>query len=181
MMLATLFGKKKITSTQLADLFVSSIIDSVDKTFCDVADFINEAPEFSTSPNISANHSDRFLLIVLAANMSQISKHFSNEEEHVVKRKIVEKFADIYGVSVAEFSKHLDDTTHLLYRVKERSSNVVYAMSKALFHKYKLFAHQERYFKELNTPNPIFLRRLDQLMKNYLFCWDSFFEKYKVA
>ncbi|MFP5471114.1 MAG: hypothetical protein ACLGGV_05925 [Bacteroidia bacterium] len=180
-MLATLFGKKKLTDKQAATLFVNTILDSIEQTFGDVAQFINEAPEFITSPNISENDSDKFLLIVLSANLTIISKKFSAEEEYVIKTNIVEQFSSIYNVTPAEFSKHIDDYTHLLYRVKERSSNVVYAMSKSVFHKYKLCNYQDSYFKDMNTPNPIFVRRLDQVMKNYIWNWESFLDKYKIV
>ena len=180
-MLATLFGKKRLTDKQVADMIVGSIVNSVDTSFCDVADFINEAPEFVSSPNVPHNHSDKFLLIVLAANVTRITKHFSTEEEHVLRRNITNSFAEMYGITPAELSKHLDDNIHLLYRVKERSSNIVYAMSKSVFHKYKLGSYQEKYFKEMNTPNPVFLRRMDQVMKNYLFNWEAFLDKYKMG
>lgn len=180
-MLATLFGKKRLTDKQTATLFVNTIIDSVDETFVDVAQFINEAPEFTSSPNISSDNLDKFLLIVLSANLTIISKKFSAEEEYVLRANIIEQFSKIYNVTPAEFSKHIEDYTHLLYRVKERSSNVVYAMSKAVFTKYNLSNFQESYFKDMNTPNPIFVRRLDQVMKNYLWNWESFLDKYKIV
>ena len=179
-MFATLFGKKKLTDEQLSNVFVNTLIETVDSSFEDVAGFINTAPEFSSTPNVSGKDNDKFLMIVLAANISQMSKNFSAEEEYVMKRKITDKFAAIYDVTPAEFGKHLDKYTHLLYRVKERSNNVLYAMSKAVFVKYDLSPFQEEYFREMKTPNPVFLRRLDQVMKNYIWSWDSYFEKYRL-
>lgn len=180
-MIATLFGKKKLTSEQLSNIFVNGVIDAVDKSFPTVADFINEAPDFVASPNISSEDSDKFLMIVLAANMSQLQKRFSAEEEYIVKKKIIDKFSLVYDITPAEFSIHLEKFTHLLYRVKERSNNVLYAMSKAVFFKYNLASFQDEYFKEMKTPNPVFLRRLDQVMKNFLWNWDAYFDKYKIG
>lgn len=180
-MFATLFGKKKLTDNQLSNIFVNTLIETVDSSFEDVSEFINSAPEFVSSPNIYAQDNDKFLMIVLAANMSQMSKSFSAEEEYVMKKKIIDKFASVYEVSPAEFGKHLEKYTHLLYRVKERSNNVLYAMSKAVFFKYNLAPFQEEYFREMKTPNPVFLRRLDQVMKNYLWSWDAYFEKYRLG
>ena len=180
-MFATLFGKKKLTNEQLSNIFVNSIIETVDSSFGDVSEFINTAPEFSMSPQISNENNDKFLMIVLAANMSQMSKNFSAEEEYVMKKKITDKFASVYDITPAEFGKHIEKYTHLLYRVKERSNNVLYAMSKAVFFKYNLSPFQEEYFREMKTPNPVFLRRLDQVMKNYIWSWDSYFEKYRLG
>lgn len=180
-MFATLFGKKKLSDEQLSNIFVNALIETVDTSFEDVAEFINEAPEFSSSPAILSEDSDKFLMIVLAANISQISKNFSAEEEYVMKKKITDKFALVYEITPAEFNKHLEKYTHLLYRVKERSNNVLYAMSKAVFFKYNLSPFQEEYFREMKTPNPVFLRRLDQVMKNYIWSWDTYFEKYRLG
>ena len=180
-MFATLFGKKKLTNEQLSNIFVNALIETVDNSFADVTEFINDSPEFTSSPQISYEDSDKFLMIVLAANMSQMQKSFSAEEDYVMRKKIIDKFAAVYDVSPAEFTKYLDKYTHLLYRVKDRSSNVLYAMSKSVFFKYNLSPFQEEYFSAKKTPNPVFLRRLDQVMKNYIWSWDSYFEKYRLA
>ena len=66
-------------------------------------------------------------------------------------------------------------------RVNHPSKNPVYAMSKAMFFKYKLNGHQEEYFRELNTPNPIFLKNMDEWMKNFLWDWTTFTEKYRIV
>ena len=49
-----------------------------------------------------------------------------------------------------------------------------YGMSKAVFFKFKLGKYQEDYFAQLNTPNPIFLKRIDNLVENYIWDWKSF-------
>ena len=66
-------------------------------------------------------------------------------------------------------------------RVNHPSKNMLYAMSKAMFYKYELNDHQVEYFRNLNTPNPIFLKNLDDVMSNFLWDWDAFEEKYKVV
>lgn len=180
-MFATIFGKKKLTDEQLSNIFVNALITTVDDSFADVAAFINDAPEFVKYPNIAHDDSDKFLMVVLAGNMCQMPKSFTAEEEYVLKKKIIEKFAQVFNTSRDDFSKHLDTYTHLLYRVKERSNNVLYAMSKAVFAKYNLAQYQEDYFKDVKAPNPIFLRRFDEVMKNYLWSWDAYLEKYRLA
>ena len=54
-------------------------------------------------------------------------------------------------------------------------------MSKAVFFKYKLGQYQDDYFAQLNAPNPIFLKRMDSIMENYIWDWNSFFNKYKLS
>jgi hypothetical protein len=54
-------------------------------------------------------------------------------------------------------------------------------MSKAVFFKYNLSAYQQDYFKMMQTPNPIFLKKMDEIMSNFLFNWESFTVKYKVV
>ena len=53
-------------------------------------------------------------------------------------------------------------------------------MSKAIHFKFKLGQYQEEYFAQLNTPNPIFLKKIDILMENYVWDWKSIFEKTKL-
>ncbi len=66
-------------------------------------------------------------------------------------------------------------------RVNHPSKKTLYGMSKAVFHKYDLNPYQQNYFKSLNTPNPIFLKRLDEVMKNFVWGWDEVLEKYKIT
>jgi len=65
-------------------------------------------------------------------------------------------------------------------RVNSPSKTTLYGMSKAIFHKYALNDFQDNYFKRMNTPNPIFLKRLDELMQHFLFNWEVFLKKYRV-
>ena len=53
-------------------------------------------------------------------------------------------------------------------------------MSKAVFYKCDLNQYQESYFKTMNTPNPLFLKRLDELIINFIWDWDVFLKKFKL-
>ncbi len=69
-----------------------------------------------------------------------------------------------------------------LTRINHPSKNMLYAMSKGMFYKYELNPFQnEEYFRNLQTPNPIFLKRLDEVMGQFIFNWDDFVAKYKVS
>jgi hypothetical protein len=60
------------------------------------------------------------------------------------------------------------------------SKNILYSMSKAVFFKYELNQYQDEYFRSMNTPNPIFLKSLDEVMRNFIWDWEAFCDKYKV-
>jgi hypothetical protein len=57
---------------------------------------------------------------------------------------------------------------------------MVYAMSKGIFDKYMLYNFQDEYFKRMQAPNPLFLKRLDEIVENFVWDWDVFFKKYKL-
>ena len=88
--------------------------------------------------------------------------------------------ADIFGMEYSEFNKLIEQMKSFISQVNFPSGNYLYGLSKAIFFKYNLNQFQESYFKSLNTPNPLFLKRLDELINNFLWDWDSFFKKHKL-
>ena len=50
-----------------------------------------------------------------------------------------------------------------------------------LYFKFKLGAFQDEYFAQLNTPNPVFLKKIDNLVENYVWDWETIFEKNKIV
>ncbi len=74
----TIFGKKKIKEETASNIFINNLLDTVEKGFPEIAGIINESPEFITSPNLSENNSEKFLLIIIAANLKFIPEHFNN-------------------------------------------------------------------------------------------------------
>ena len=79
-----------------------------------------------------------------------------------------------------QFARKTKEYRTFLSRVNYPSKNTLYSMSKGIFHKYELNQFQEGYFKSLNTPNPIFLKNLDEVMNYFLWDFEAFTEKYKV-
>lgn len=177
----TIFGKKKLTQQKLANVFVNSILDVVETGFKDVAGLINEAPEFPTSPKIQETSSGNFALIVIAGNLKQIPYHFDMVESKELIDLVVEKFAKAFDMPKNTFAKHISDMKSFMSRVNHPSKNVLYSMSKALFFKYKLTDYQDEYFKNMKAPNPLFLKRMDDVMENFLWDWDTFLEKHKIT
>lgn len=178
-MLSTLFGKKKLTEDKIANIFVNTLLNTVDNSFADIATSIIVDPEFVRQPQLDTSDSDKFLMIVVAGNFNYLSRYFSALEEQVLKAKITEKFATVFGLTFDEMKKIISSYQDFIYRVNHPSKNTLYGMSKAVFFKYKLGQYQDDYFAQLNAPNPLFLKRMDGIMENYIWNWSTFIDKYK--
>jgi hypothetical protein len=177
----TIFGKKKLSDERVANIFVNSLLETVEKGFPEVAGFINDSPEFVSSPHVESTDYGRFLMIVLAGNLSNLGKHFQDGQDRAIMQHSIRKFASVFDMENEQFARMVKDYRSFMSRVNHPSKNVLYAMSKAMFFKYELNAFQVEYFRNLNTPNPIFLKNLDEVMNNFLWDWDAFEDKYKVV
>ncbi len=179
--LLTRLSKKKITEEKLANAFVNSVVDSVQRGFPEVAGLINEDPDFEKSPGIASHDDEQFLLIVLVGNIRLLSENFDPQFEDAVKEKVIEKCAVVFGMETAQFQATYREYCDFMNRVNHPSKNVLYGMTRALFYKYNLNHYQAGYFRTLNTPNPIFLKRMNEVMQNFIWNWPSFFERYKIV
>ena len=179
-MLQTLFGKKKYTDDTLANVFVNSIITSVEESFEDVANLIKSDTEFEAVPAFSNDDSDRFLLTVLVGNLNFLPRYFSATEEQLLRRSIIRKFAGVYGTTYEEFKGYVAEYEDFMWRVNHPSKNILYGMSKTFFYKYDLAKYQDEYFREMKAPNPILLKRIDDMMRNFVWDWDAFLAKIKL-
>jgi hypothetical protein len=177
----SIFGKRKLSDNQVSNIFVNTILDSVENGWPEVSAFISDSPEFVKSPNLDSDDYGRFLMIVIAANFCYIPKHFEGGHDSCIIKLSVEKFASVFDLEVGAFAKKVKDYKQFLSRVNIPSKNTLYAMSKAVFFKYELNQFQEPYFQSLKTPNPIFLKNLDEVMKNFLWDWNAFQDKFKVV
>lgn len=175
-----LLVKKKIDANKLANVFVNALVEVVENGFDDIAAMINDDPAFISNPAINQTKSDDFLLIVMVGNLRYLDAHFDVDDAKEIRSHIIEKFALIYSLEVRDFEKIVNDFDHLISRVNHPSKNTLYGMSKALFHKLNLNDFQESYFKSMNAPNPLFLKRMDEVMTNFLWDWDAFFKKHKL-
>jgi len=180
-MLTTLFGKKKLTEEKTANIFVNTLTSVVDNTFEEVRNSIINDPVFEKQPEISTNDSDKLLMIVLASNLKLLSKYFSASEEMLIKGKIIDKFSTVFGLEYDQMKTIISKYSEFCSRVNHPSKNIIYGMSKAIFFKYDLGKYQDDYFAQLNAPNPIFLKRMDSIMENYIWDWNNFFNKYKIS
>jgi len=172
--------KKKLTDNQVANIFINALFDSVDNGFGVIAQWINEDSAFTANPNIEASNNSEFALIVIAGNISILESTFESNQAERVEKLVYEKLAKVYEMSELDIRSIVKEYRSFMNRVNMPSKNVIYAMSKAFFYKYNLNEFQDEYFKRMQVPNPIFLKRMDEIMGNYLWNWDAFFKKYRI-
>ena len=174
------FLKRKLTDNQLANIFVNGLLEVIDKGFKDVASLICEDPAFEETPNISPESSSEFTLIVIVGNLIALESSFEPEQAFRVEQLIYQKFAKIFSMTDISFENLIKEYKNFISRVNHPSKNMLYGMSKAIFHKYNLNDFQEDYFKRMQAPNPLFLKRMDEVMSNFIWDWEVFFKKYKL-
>lgn len=178
-MLGTLL-KKRLSDSQLASIFLNGIFEMVDNGFVEVADLINEDMAFVSSPSIKAEQNGQFTMIVVVANISSLETTFETGQASRIERLIFEHLGSLMGISAGAAEEKVREYQKFMNRINHPSKNMIYAMSKAVFQKYQLNDFQDEYFKRLQAPNPLFLKRMDQIMIHFLWDWDSFFKKYKI-
>ena len=181
--LKEMFGtilRKRVSDDKLANVFINGLFNSIDNGFPIVAEFINEDPSFVKSPCITANNNYEFSLIVIVGNLSFLESSFDAEQADQVEELVYQKLAKAYEMEVGTFKSLLKDYRSLISRLNHPSKNMIYGMSKAIFDKYALYNFQDEYFKRMQAPNPLFLKRLDEIIENFVWDWDAFFKKYKL-
>lgn len=180
-MFTKIFGKKKLKEDTLANIFVNSTLKTVDEGFADIVGLIEDSPEFVIKPELDVKSDSKFLLIVLAANLKEIPKHLPAHQDNRLINHIITKLTEVFNVEFYQLESVLRDYQSYLGRVNHPSQNNLYAMSKALFFKYELGQYQEEYFKRMNSPNPMFLKRMDEAMKLFLFNWEKMVDDYQIT
>ncbi|MEX2595433.1 MAG: hypothetical protein WEC59_00780 [Salibacteraceae bacterium] len=177
----TIFKKKKITEDQLANFFVNTTLQLVEEGFKDVAEIINNDAEFLIQPQVSEEDFDRFLLVVIAGNMKLMNAHFESVKDVRIAEKIYRKLAKALGVEPMVLKETINKYQSWMSRINHPSKNTLYAMSKGVFFKYELNQFQKDYFRNMNTPNPIFLKRLDEIVSQFIFDWSEIKDNYRVS
>jgi len=176
-----IFKKKKLSEDQLSSFFVNSLLTLTDSGFEDVIEIIKNDPEFVAPPQISDSSYDQFLLIVVAGNLKILSRHFESVRDVRITEAIYKRLANTLGVDYARLKETIAKYQSWMSRINHPSKNTHYAMSKAVFFKFELNQYQSDYFKNMNTPNPIFLKRLDDLIGQFILNWDEIKEDYRIA
>lgn len=177
----TIFKKKKLTEDQLANYFVNTLLRLTDEGFKDVASIINNDPEFVVSPGIKEEDADQFLLIVIAGNLKLQSLSFDAIRDVRLTEKTIKRFAEVFAVDPSRMRESIVQMQSWMARINHPSKNTHYAMSKAIFFKYNLNQYQSDYFKNMKTPNPIFLKRLDEVVASFIIDWESIREQHRIV
>lgn len=176
----TIFGRKKITPERTAHIFTHNILETVEKGFPDIAGFINDSPEFLRCPNVNEEDLGHFLLVVIAGNFQYLPQYFQEGQDKAIIENCIQKFAPVFEMTPVQFGMKVKEYQDFMNRVNVPSKNILYGMSKAVAFKYGLIELQDDYFRQMKAPNPIFLKNLDDLVRNFLWDWEAFNERYKV-
>ncbi len=172
--------KKKVTDEQLANIFVNGIFEVIDKGFIEVKSLIEEDLAFVTTPDLSKVSDGHFTMIVLVGNMNLLETVIPPDRLDGMEALIYRRFADVLQMEMQQFTAYFKEYKTLMNRVNHPSKVVLYSMSKAMFFKYKLNQYQDDFFKDMDTPNPLFLKRMDEIMKNFIWNWEIFFKRYSL-
>lgn len=180
-MITALFGKKRITEEKLANVFVNAVLEMGAEGFPLVVAELNEAPEFEVAPGLSEEDDLRFLLIVLTANLMEMDRVLGPGLDKRMHALAVSKFAQATGMGCTEVEVEVRALRDRMARLNAPSKNWVYAMGKAMFLEYDLYGFQEEYFRATRWPNPIILKRLNDLFAYLMFDWEGMSEQYRIG
>lgn len=174
-------GKKKLSAEQVSKQFIANLVQVTEDGFKELAGLINSDPAFVRSPEVDEHHSQPFLFIVLAANFKFLPTYFKDRQTDVyIKQHSMSYLNELFEESI-DFESEIKTMQTTMSRLNMPSKNTLYAMPKALFDAYKLNEFQKEYFKNLNTPDPTFLKRMDELMPHFIWNWDDLLKKYKIT
>jgi hypothetical protein len=175
-----LFGKKKVKVEELAPRYVSTIYEVVEAGFSEIAGYINEEKEFEKSPKLSDKENEWFLYIVYAGNLINVESYFDKKQADeinvVLSREVIKAMGKDPDIAI----EILNDYEAFLRTLLGEPKNIVKAMSLAIFHKYDLNRYQKEHFQKLNSPSPIVMKELTELVEFFLWNWTDYLNKYKV-
>ncbi len=180
-MIATLFGKKKITEDKLSNVFVNAVLEFTEKGFPAMAAELNESPEFVVSPNLKESDNADFALILFVGNLMEMERVLGPGLDRRIHALSVSKFAQAVGRTGTDLEEEMRALRSKMERLNFPSKNVVYAMGKILFHRYDLYCFQDVYFREQRSPNPIILKRINGLMSYFMWNWAEVQEQYRIV
>ncbi|MBE2246310.1 MAG: hypothetical protein IAE67_03565 [Candidatus Competibacteraceae bacterium] len=176
-----LFGKKKIKTEELIPVYVQTIYDVINKGFGEIAGYINEEKEFEKSPNLSDKEHEWFLFIVYAGNLINLDNYFNKVESAQLRRLISKEIISFLGKDSDTTDQMLYDYEAFLKSLFDQNKNLNKAISMAIFHKYDLNKFQKEHFQKLNTPSPIVMKELNEMVDFFLWNWSDYLSKYKLV
>ena len=173
-------SKRKLTDEQVANIFVNTTFETVELGWPEIASLLNMIPEFETVPELDTSDYGRFLMIVVAANLSHVPKHFDNGVDRAIIKRCCAKFGLALGIPKDKFENKVKEFRTFMKKVNHPSHNTTTGMTRAVLYKYNLIEKQEDYFKDMNVPNPIIQKCLRDVMVSFIWDWDEISDNYKV-
>lgn len=181
-MLSGLFGKKKIKKEKAVEIYVDTIFDVIERGFPEIADFINEEKQFSKSPQIGKDDFEWFTYIIFGGNVLNLQDHFDAVTADDLKLLIIREVAERYTKRDQHIAEEIIlEYEKFLQEIQGKTKNVVKTISLALFHKFELNDYQDEHYQRLNAPNPVFLKELNEMMELFVWNWEDFLQKYRIA
>lgn len=172
--------RKRLSPEQMSNVFINGLLEVITSSFPDFSEIINNDNAFVQSPNLGEKDLPVFAMVVYAANLNRLESTFEPEHAAEIEELILHKLSVYFGKEIPAFKKEMKEMQSFINKVNHPSKNLVYGMSKAIFAKYELHLFQDEYFKRLAVPNPLFLKRMDELTALFIWDWDVFFKKYKL-
>lgn len=176
-----IFGRKKLGEDQLSQIFNNAMWKMSAEGFPEVAAILNEDPEFEISPKLKSEDHARFFFIVVSGNLKYLPHRLDGTHSRFVLMKIYETLANTFDTSASSIEKHIKKLQKEMGRLNNPSKNTLYAMSKLFFLEYDLYQYQTKYYRSILAPNPVVLKRLDAVMKSYLWDWETISEEYRIV
>ena len=174
-------SKKKLTDEQVANIFVNTSFETVERGWPQVAEFLNAAPEFEQSPQLNPEDYGKFLMVVVSANLGMIPKHFDPGVDRAIIQRCCAKFGFALGLPPETFAKKVKEFRSFMKEINRPSKNTLTAMTRAVCYKYGVIDFQEPYFRDMNVPNPILQKNLREVMEHFLWDWEDFVDQYRVV
>lgn len=176
-----LFGKKKVKAADMTVAYVDNIFEVAQAGFTEIAGYLNEEKEFAKSPNISEAENEWFIYIVFAGNIINLEKYFTKEQAEEFTRMIAARVVHKLDHDPDTADQKLYDYEQFLRKLNAQTKSLVKSMSMAIFHKYDLNRYQSDHFQKLNSPSPVIMKQLNEMVEYFLWNWDDYLSKYKVT
>jgi len=174
------WSRKRITTDEVGRMFVRATLDSVELGWPEIAATVCESTEFASPPTVDPEAFGPFLVVVVVGNLDFIPLHFNGAVQSAIVEAIARELAVAIETDAAEVAGRIAQIRKMMTRLNKPSKKTTSAMARGLFTLYGLNAFQDEYFQKINTPNPLFLKRIDDLMGHFLWDWTAFNKRYKV-
>jgi hypothetical protein len=175
-----MWGRKRLTTDEVGRMFVHATLDSVEDGWPQIAALVRDSPEFETQPAIDDEAFGPFLLVIVAGNLDFIREHFTPECQRGIVEAITRHLAQMIESDATDVAQRITHVRKLMSRLNRPSKKTTSAMARGVFTLYQLNDFQAEYFAGLNVPNPLFLKRIDEMMAHFLWDWTAFNKRYKV-